>query len=92
MHKVTGDETNTFAMTIAIFIVINQVQYGPDVEKVAENFKALLSTTSCTTFVDTDELDMDEISEKLALSSEPDDEKWGDDMIRNCLWEAIVVS
>jgi hypothetical protein len=35
---------------------------------------------------------MDEISEKLALSSEPDDEKWGDDMIRNCLWEAIVVS
>ena len=35
---------------------------------------------------------MDEISEKLALSGEPDDEKWGDDMIRNCLWEAIVVS
>lgn len=79
-------------MTIAIFIVINQVQYGPDVEKVAENFKTLLSTTSCRTIVDTDELDMDEIREKLALSGEPDDEKWGDDMIRNCLWEAIVVS
>jgi hypothetical protein len=35
---------------------------------------------------------MDEIRENLALSGEPDDEKWGDDMIRNCLWEAIVVS
>ena len=79
-------------MTIAIFIVINQVQYGPDVEKVAENFKALLSVTSCRTIGDTDELDMVEIRQNFALSGEPNDEKWGDDMIRNCLWEAIVVS
>ena len=43
-------------MTIAIFIVINQVQYGPDVEKVAENFKALLNVTSCRTIGDTDKL------------------------------------
>jgi hypothetical protein len=35
---------------------------------------------------------MDEIRENFALSGEPNDEKWGDDMIRNCLWEAIVVS
>ena len=79
-------------MTIAIFIVINQVQYGPDVEKVAANFKTLLNATSCRTIGDTDELDMVEIRQNFALSSEPDDEKWGDDMIRNCLWEAIVVS
>jgi len=79
-------------MTIAIFIVINQVHYGPDVEKVAEEFKTLLSFTSCRTIGDTDELDMDEIRENFALSGEPNDEEWGDEMIRNCLWEAIVVS
>jgi hypothetical protein len=79
-------------MTIAIFIVINQVQYGPDVEKVAENFKILLSATSCRTIGDTDELDMEGIRENFALSGEPNDEEWGDEMIRNCLWEAIVVS
>jgi hypothetical protein len=52
LHKVTGDETNTFAMTIAIFIVVSQVQYGPDVEKVAENFKTLLNVTSCRTIAE----------------------------------------
>ena len=79
-------------MTIAIFIVINQVQYGPDVEKVAESFKILLNVTSCRTIGDTDELDMVEIRHNFALSDEPNDEKWGDEMIRNCLWGGIVVS
>jgi hypothetical protein len=79
-------------MTIAIFIVISQAQYGPDVEKVAENFKNLLNVTSCRTIGDTDELDMDEIKENFNLSDELNDEKWGDDIIHNCLGEAIVVS
>jgi hypothetical protein len=92
MHKVTADETNTFAMTIAIFIPISQAQYGPDVKKLAEKFKRLLNVTSCRTIGDTDELNMEEIRQNFALSDEPNDEKWDDDIIRNCLWEAIVVS
>jgi hypothetical protein len=47
---------------------------------------------SCRNISDTDELDMGEIKEKFDLSDELNDAKWGDDIIRNCLWEAIVVN
>jgi hypothetical protein len=79
-------------MSIAIFIPISQAQYGPGVEKLAEKFKCLLNVTTCRTIGNTNLLDMVEITEKFGLSDEPEDEKWGDDIIRNCLWEAIVVS
>jgi hypothetical protein len=62
-------------MAIAIFIVISQVQYGPDIEKVAENFKPLmLNVTSCRTIDDTDKLDMVETVPKADRNKYEKDE------------------
>ena len=79
------------ATTIALFVVINPMQYGPDVEAAAKKVKALIAPYTALGDVHTKQVSA-AIGAKCNMGDEAGDEDFPDPLLRNAVEEQFAVS
>jgi hypothetical protein len=89
-HK-EKDGLEVLATTIALFVVINPMQYGPDVEDAAKAIKKLISPYTTLGDVHTEQVSA-AIDAKCNMGDEVGDEDFPDPLLRNAVEEQFAVS
>ena len=79
------------ATTIALFVVINPMQYGPDVEDAAKAIKDLIAPYTALGDVHTKRVST-VIAAKCNMGGEAGDEDFPDPLLRNAVEEQFAVS